>query len=203
MTLGGRAAEELVFHEVTTGAANDLEKVTATSKAMIMRFGMSEKLGPRVLGRNHDQPFLGREMGNEPDYSDEIAREIDDEIRRVIEEAHDTAHRVLREHMEELHKLSAILIERETIDKDQFERLLAGEDEESVFPEELEAPAEEPAEREGAQARSQAAASPAPGRGHAAARARPGKLGSPPDRDPPARIPFARRVPRLLPQDRA
>jgi len=137
MTLGGRAAEELVFHEVTTGAANDLEKVTATSKAMIMRYGMSEKLGPRVLGRDHSQPFLGREMGNEPDYSDEIAREIDDEIRRVIEEAHEAAHRVLREHIDELHKLSAILIERETIDKDQFERLLAGEDEASVFPEEV------------------------------------------------------------------
>ncbi|MGE5690651.1 MAG: ATP-dependent zinc metalloprotease FtsH [Pseudomonadota bacterium] len=133
MTLGGRAAEELVFHEITTGAANDLEKVTATSKSMIMRFGMSEKLGPRVLGRNHDQPFLGRELGAEPDYSDEIAREIDDEIRRVIEEAHDAAHRILREHMEELHRLSQILIERETIDKDQFERLLAGEDEASVF----------------------------------------------------------------------
>jgi cell division protease FtsH len=87
MTLGGRAAEELVFHEVTTGAANDLEKVTSIAKQMIMRFGMSEKLGPRVLGRNHDMPFLGREMGNEPDYSEEIAREIDDEIRRVIEEA--------------------------------------------------------------------------------------------------------------------
>jgi cell division protease FtsH len=144
MTLGGRAAEELVFHEVTTGAANDLEKVTATAKAMIMRYGMSEKLGPRVLGRDHSQPFLGREMGNEPDYSDEIAREIDDEIRRVIEEAHATAHRVLREHMDELHKLSAILIERETIDRDQFERLLAGEAVESVFPEELE-PAPEPA----------------------------------------------------------
>jgi cell division protease FtsH len=146
MTLGGRAAEELVFHEVTTGAANDLEKVTATSKAMIMRYGMSEKLGPRVLGRDHSQPFLGREMGNEPDYSDEIAREIDDEIRRVIEEAHATAHRVLREHMDHLHKLSAILIERETIDKDQFERLLAGEAEESVFPEELPETEEEPAE---------------------------------------------------------
>jgi cell division protease FtsH len=147
MTLGGRAAEELVFHEITTGAANDLEKVTATSKAMIMRFGMSEKLGPRVLGRNHDQPFLGREMGNEPDYSDEIAREIDDEIRRVIEEAHASAHKILREHMDELHKLSQILIERETIDKDQFERLLAGEDEVSVFPEET-APAEPQSEEE-------------------------------------------------------
>ena len=133
MTLGGRAAEELVFHEVTTGAANDLEKVTHTAKQMIMRFGMSEKLGPRVLGRDHDMPFLGRDMGSAPDYSEEIAREIDDEIRRVIEEAHDTATRVLREHMDELHNLSLILIERETIDKDQFERLLAGEDVSTVF----------------------------------------------------------------------
>jgi cell division protease FtsH len=137
MTLGGRAAEELVFHEVTTGAANDLERVTSTAKQMIMRFGMSEKLGPRVLGRNHDMPFLGRDMGNEPDYSEEIAREIDDEIRRVIEEGHETAHRVLTEHMDDLHRISQILIERETIDKEQFERLLAGEGEADVFPEEV------------------------------------------------------------------
>jgi cell division protease FtsH len=101
-----------------------------------MRFGMSEKLGPRVLGRNHDMPFLGREMGNEPDYSEEIAREIDDEIRRVIEEAHELAVSTLKTHMDELHRVSGILIERETIDKDQFERLLAGEDESSVFPDE-------------------------------------------------------------------
>jgi cell division protease FtsH len=147
MTLGGRAAEELVFREVTTGAANDLEKVTSIAKQMIMRFGMSEKLGPRVLGRNHDMPFLGREMGAEPDYSEEIAREIDDEIRRVIEEAHELAVKVLTEHMEELHRVSGILIERETIDKDQFERLLAGEAEQQVFPDEAPAAAEEaPAE---------------------------------------------------------
>ena len=149
MTLGGRAAEEIVFHEVTTGAANDLEKVTATSKAMIMKFGMSEKLGPRVLGRGHEQPFLGRDYGAEADYSEEIAREIDDEIRRVIEEAHELALAVLREHMEELHRISLILIERETIDRDQFERLLAGEDESTVFPEPapdatVTPPAEEP-----------------------------------------------------------
>ncbi|HEY2542346.1 MAG TPA: hypothetical protein VGH92_04775, partial [Gaiellaceae bacterium] len=141
MTLGGRAAEEIVFHEVTTGAANDLEKVTATSKSMIMKFGMSEKLGPRVLGRGHDQPFLGRDYGAEADYSEEIAREIDDEIRRVIEEAHELALSTLRAHMEELHRISNILIERETIDKDQFERLLAGEDEGTVFPEAEAAPA--------------------------------------------------------------
>ncbi len=145
MTLGGRAAEELVFHEVTTGAANDLERVTATSKQMIMRFGMSEKLGPRVLGRAHDLPFLGRDMGSEPDYSEELAKDIDDEIRRVIEEAHASAQEVLRAHMDELHRFAAILIERETIDKDQYERLLAGESEESVFPEEVpEEPAIEP-----------------------------------------------------------
>jgi cell division protease FtsH len=100
-----------------------------------MRYGMSEKLGPRVLGRNHDMPFLGRDMGAEPDYSEEIAREIDDEIRRVIEEAHERARKVLSEHMDVLHQISELLIERETIDKDQFERLLAGEPAENVFEE--------------------------------------------------------------------
>jgi len=144
MTLGGRAAEELVFHEVTTGAANDLEKVTSIAKQMIMRYGMSEKLGPRVLGRNHDMPFLGREMGAEPDYSEEIAREIDDEIRRVIEEAHELAVTTLKTHMDELHRISGLLIERETIDKDQFERLLAGEDEATVFPDEDKTEVKEP-----------------------------------------------------------
>jgi cell division protease FtsH len=116
---------------------------------MIMRFGMSEKLGPRVLGRNHDMPFLGREMSAEPDYSEEVAREIDEEIRRVIEEAHDRAHAVLKQHLEELHRLSAILIERETIDKDQFMRLLEGAGEEEVFADETpETPeAEKPKDR--------------------------------------------------------
>src|SRR4030081_2231289 len=138
MTLGGRAAEEIVFHEVTTGAANDLEKVTATSKSMIMRFGMSEKLGPRVLGHSNDMPFLGRDYGAQADYSEEIAREIDDEIRRVIEESHELALSTLREHMDDLHKISMILIERETIDSDQFQRLLAGEAEEMWVPEPVE-----------------------------------------------------------------
>ncbi len=135
MTLGGRAAEELVFNEVTTGAANDIERITHTAKQMVMRYGMSEKLGPRVLGRDSGMPFLGRDMGHEPDYSDELAREIDDEVRRIIEDGHELALKVLRDHMEELHRISQILIERETIDKDQFERLLAGEDDASVFAE--------------------------------------------------------------------
>ena len=98
MTLGGRAAEEIVFDEITTGASNDIEKVTATAKQMVMRFGMSEKLGPRVFGHDHGQPFLGREFSTEPDYSDEIAREIDDEVRRIIEVAHERARDILTEH---------------------------------------------------------------------------------------------------------
>jgi cell division protease FtsH len=81
-------------------------------------------------------PFLGREMSAEPDYSEEVAREIDDEVRRIIEEAHEHATRVLKDHIDELHRVSLILIERETIDKEQFERLLAGESQEAVFPDE-------------------------------------------------------------------
>jgi cell division protease FtsH len=133
MTLGGRAAEEIVFSEITTGASNDLEKVTATAKQMVMRFGMSEKLGPRVFGHDHGQPFLGREFSAEPDYSDEIAREIDDEIRRIVEAAHQRAKDLLTEYRGELGTISEILVKRETIEKEEFEGLLAGKTEEEVF----------------------------------------------------------------------
>ena len=133
MTLGGRAAEEIVFGEVTTGASNDLEKVTATAKQMVMRFGMSEKLGPRVFGHDHGQPFLGREFSSEPDYSDDVAREIDDEIRRIVEEAHQLARQVLDNHRESLDLTSEILLRRETIEREQFIDLLEGKTEEEVF----------------------------------------------------------------------
>ena len=145
MTLGGRAAEEIVFQEITTGASNDLEKVTATAKQMVMRFGMSEKLGPRVFGHDHGMPFLGREFSAEPDYSDEIAREIDDEIRRIVESAHVQARSILTDHKESLEKLSEILIKRETIEKEQFEALLTGATEEDVFGSAAPAPPELPA----------------------------------------------------------
>jgi cell division protease FtsH len=133
MTLGGRAAEEIVFGEITTGASNDLEKVTATAKQMVMRFGMSEKLGPRVFGHDHGMPFLGREFSAEPDYSDEIAREIDDEIRRIVEGAHQQAKDILLERRESLKTISEILLKRETIEREEFEALLEGKSEEEVF----------------------------------------------------------------------
>jgi len=144
MTLGGRAAEEIVFGEITTGASNDLEKVTETAKQMVMRFGMSERLGPRVFGHDRSQPFLGREFSAEPDYSDEIAREIDDEIRRIVEEAHQTAKDILAEHREAMDRISRILLERETIDAEQFVKLLEGASEEEVFGAEEPAPAPPP-----------------------------------------------------------
>jgi cell division protease FtsH len=150
MTLGGRAAEEIVFGEITTGASNDLEKVTETAKQMVMRFGMSERLGPRVFGHDRGQPFLGREFSAEPDYSDEIAREIDDEIRRIVEGAHQTAKDLLTEKREELDRISNILLERETIDAGQFIALLDGRPEDEVFVDEEEPaqPAEPAAEPE-------------------------------------------------------
>jgi cell division protease FtsH len=144
MTLGGRAAEEIVFGEITTGAANDLEKVTATAKQMVMRYGMSDKLGPRVFGHEHAQPFLGREFSSEPDYSDEIAREIDLEIRRIVESAHVQAKSILTERQDRLEKLSEILVKRETIEKEQFEALLDGSTEADVFGSEAPPPPQVP-----------------------------------------------------------
>ena len=127
MTLGGRAAEEIVFGEITTGASNDLEKVTETAKQMVMRFGMSERLGPRVFGHDRSMPFLGREFSAEPDYSDEVAREIDDEVRRMVEDAHQTSKDILSEHREQLDTISKILLERETIEAERVHRAARGQ----------------------------------------------------------------------------
>jgi cell division protease FtsH len=154
MTLGGRAAEEIIFEEITTGASNDLEKVTETAKQMVMRYGMSERLGPRVFGHDRSMPFLGREFSAEPDYSDEIAREIDDEIRRVVEDAHQTARGILEKNRDGLDRISKILLERETIEAEQFVALLDGKSAEEVFPPDEEEPPAAPAAEEKSSARS-------------------------------------------------
>jgi cell division protease FtsH len=165
MLLGGRAAEEIVFDEITTGASNDIERVTSIAKSMTMRFGMSDKLGPRVLGHSHGAPFLGRDMHSEPDYSDEMAREIDNEIRRIIDEAHDRARTLLTERREDLNRLSEILLRRETIEREEFIALLDGRPEDDVFraKDERDAQARAEAERELAeQERAKPATSPPP-----------------------------------------
>jgi cell division protease FtsH len=136
MSLGGRAAEEICFGEVTTGASNDLEKVTQTAKQMVMRFGMSEKLGPRVFGHDHGQPFLGRRFQTGTDYSSDVAKEIDHEIRSLIEAAHERARRILEDHRDQLDRLAEILLRRETIERQQFIELLEGKSEEGLFQDE-------------------------------------------------------------------
>src|ERR1700754_4127312 len=157
VTLAAPAAEEIVFGEITAGASNDLEKVTESAKQMVMRFGMSERLGPRVFGHDRGQPFLGREFSAEPDYSDEIAREIDDEIRRIVESAHQTAKSLLNENSEQLERISKLLLERETIEADEFVALLEGKPDHEVFHDDEEptppaeaSPEPEPAARESA-----------------------------------------------------
>jgi cell division protease FtsH len=118
--LGGRAAEEIVFGDITTGASNDLERVSQLARAMVTRYGMSEKLGPMVYGQKEELVFLGREISEQRDYSDAVAEEIDDEVRRIVNEAHETAKRVLAENRDKLDAIAHRLIEVETLDGAQF-----------------------------------------------------------------------------------
>ncbi|HZM79090.1 MAG TPA: ATP-dependent zinc metalloprotease FtsH [Candidatus Limnocylindrales bacterium] len=121
--LGGRAAEELVFHEPTTGAGNDIEKATAIARAMVTQYGMSAKLGAVKYGTSGDEPFLGRSYGHEKDYSDTIAAEIDAEVRTLIELAHDEAYEILVEYREVLDNIVLELMEKETISTQDMARI--------------------------------------------------------------------------------
>jgi cell division protease FtsH len=125
MLLGGRVAEELVFQDPTTGASNDLERVSKIARKMVCEYGMSEKLGPMALGDKVDQPFLGRDMGHNADYSEHVASEIDEEIRRLVDEAHQEAWEICSTYRAQLDSMVALLIEKETIEKSDVERLFA------------------------------------------------------------------------------
>jgi cell division protease FtsH len=125
--MGGRAAELLVFQHLTTGAAGDLEQATAMARNMVTRFGMSDKLGPLTFGKREDMVFLGKEITSSKDYSEATAVMIDDEVRARIEKAHEAAIKLLRENIDKLHLLATTLLERETIDGDQMDRVLRGE----------------------------------------------------------------------------
>jgi cell division protease FtsH len=125
MLLGGRTAEELVFHEPTTGAANDIEKATGIARKMVTEYGMSERLGARKFGEGAGEPFLGREMSHSRDYSEEIASAIDDEVRRMIESAHDIAWEVLVEYRDVLDNLVLRLMDKETLSKNEVIEIFA------------------------------------------------------------------------------
>lgn len=113
--LGGRVAEEIIFHDPTTGAANDIEKATAMARKMVTEYGMSERVGAIKLGRNQDQPFLGRDMGHERDYSEAVAGIVDEEVRRLVDDAHDEAWHVVNDNRDILDGLVLELLEKETL----------------------------------------------------------------------------------------
>src|SRR4051812_29166396 len=121
--LGGRAAEELVFHEPTTGAGNDIEKASGLARAMVTQYGMSSKLGAVKYGTSNDEPFLGRTMGHERDYSDAVAADIDSEVRALIELAHDEAWEILVEYRDVLDTMVLELMEKETITREDMDRI--------------------------------------------------------------------------------
>jgi len=138
VSLGGRVAEEMIFGEITTGAQNDFEQATELARRMVTEFGMSEKLGPLSLGKRHGPVFLGRDLVETRNYSEEIAYEIDKEIRRIIDECYEHARTIVAEHRDKLERVAKVLIEKESLEGEDLERVLAGE---VLEPETIEAPA--------------------------------------------------------------
>jgi cell division protease FtsH len=123
MTLGGRAAEELVFDDITTGASSDLQQVTETARNMVMRWGMSDKLGTRVYGQKEELVFLGREISEQKNYSEAIAELIDKEVLSLVDKAYDKARSLLKKHEDKLHEIAQKLLEVETLTKEEFEAI--------------------------------------------------------------------------------
>jgi cell division protease FtsH len=118
--MGGRAAEELVFHDPTTGAATDIEKATKTARAMVTQYGMTERLGAIKFGSDQSEPFLGKEMAHQRDYSEEVAALVDEEVKKLIEAAHNEAWEILVENRDILDNLVLELLEKETLNKEQI-----------------------------------------------------------------------------------
>jgi cell division protease FtsH len=123
--MGGRAAEELVFHDPTTGASNDIEKATATARAMVTQYGMSEKLGAVKFGQESGEVFLGRDMGHGRDYSEEVAAQVDAEVRALVENAHHEAWEILVEYRDVLDDMVLRLLDKETLNKDEVLEIFA------------------------------------------------------------------------------
>jgi cell division protease FtsH len=119
--LGGHVTEELVFQEVSTGASNDIEQVTNLARKMVTEYGMSKELGPIQYGKREEMVFLGRDIGEHRNYSDDVAFQIDKEVRKLVEEGYERARQVLTTYMEQLHQISALLLEKETVDGDEIE----------------------------------------------------------------------------------
>ena len=129
--LGGRIAEEIIFGDITTGASNDIKRATATARSMVMKYGMSDKLGLICYGDDDDEVFIGRDLAHTRSYSEDIAKAIDEEIRRIIGECHDQAKKIILEHEDVLHKCAKLLLEKEKVHRDEFEALFTTEENET------------------------------------------------------------------------
>jgi cell division protease FtsH len=123
--MGGRVAEEIVFHDPTTGASNDIEKATAIARKMVVEYGMSERVGAIKLGQTQGEPFLGRDIGHQRDYSEDVARIVDEEVRRLIEAAHDEAWEILHTYRDVLDNLVLELLENETLNEAELARVFS------------------------------------------------------------------------------
>jgi cell division protease FtsH len=122
--MGGRVAEELVLHNVTTGAGNDLERATDLARKMVCEWGMSEKLGPLTFGKKDEEIFLGREIATRRDFSEQVALEIDHEVKRLVTENYERAKRMLTEHMASLKALAEALLEKEVLDAPDIDQII-------------------------------------------------------------------------------
>ena len=122
--LGGRVAEKLVLGDISTGASNDIERASAIARAMVTKYGFSEKLGPIVYGSGHDEVFLGREINNSKNYSESIAAAIDQEVRAIIDSAYTKCEKILTDNMDKLHAVAKELFEKEKLDGKEFETIM-------------------------------------------------------------------------------
>ena len=129
--LGGRVAEEIIFGDITTGASNDIKRATATAKSMVMKYGMSDRLGLISYGDDDDEVFIGRDLAHTRSYSEDVAKAIDEEIRRIIGECHDQAKKIILEHEDVLHRCAKLLLEKEKVHRDEFEALFTTEENET------------------------------------------------------------------------
>ena len=125
--LGGRVAEELIFGDITTGASNDIKRATGTARAMVMQYGMSDKLGLITYGDDGDEVFIGRDLAHTRSYSEEVAKEIDQEVHNIIDKCHQDAREIITQHMDVLHKCAALLLEKEKVHREEFEALFTSE----------------------------------------------------------------------------
>ena len=187
-------AEQLILDDISTGASNDLERATQTARAMVTRYGFSDRLGPVVYGTDQNQTFLGRDLGQGRGYSEEVASEIDHEIRDIVDEAYEAARRILTEHLPELHKLAAALIEREKLSGEEFRTIMEGgelppleenkpAEENPAEPSAPEAPAQQPAESAEAAQNAESAEAAEPAENAQPAESEPGEQAQPENKE--------------------